>query len=83
MEDTLIGALQNKQYSELKDSLSKVIDRKIADRIASKRDEVIARINGTEIETVEELGNDETDDTTDVQDTNDESGEGDTVTGEE
>jgi len=48
MSDTLIDTLQKKEYVDLKGNLEKVINKKIMDRIASKKAEVIAKVNGVE-----------------------------------
>jgi hypothetical protein len=49
MSDTLIDTLNNKEYAELKDNLNKVIDKKIQNIIQLKKDEVVAAINGQEL----------------------------------
>jgi len=45
MEDTLVGAIENKQFSELKTNLEKVVAKKIVDKISAKKADVISSIN--------------------------------------
>jgi len=81
MSDTLIDTLQNKEYVDLKNNLEKVVNKKIMDRVAAKKAEVIAKVNGVEYvppvedepETIETDDNTPPEDTPDTNQENDDS----------
>jgi hypothetical protein len=50
MTDRLIDTLQNKEYSELKDNIEKVVAKKVVARVAAKRDAVLSKLNGIAVE---------------------------------
>jgi len=59
MADRLIDTLQNKEYSDLKDNIEKVIAKKVVARVAAKRDTVISKLNGIAVEPTDDSIGDE------------------------
>ena len=54
MADTLVQTLQNKEYSELKDKIERVVAKKVVDRIEAKKADVLNKLNGTEVPVMEQ-----------------------------
>ena len=45
MKDSLIGRIQNKQFSELKNEMTSLVAKKIANRIQAAKEDAIKKIN--------------------------------------
>lgn len=71
-KDTLVGRINSKDFTGLKDDINKVIAQKIQNRIDDKKKEFINQWNGVE-ETEDTDDLDNTDDHSDTQDNNDSS----------
>lgn len=59
MADTLIKTLQNKEYSELKDNVEKVIAKKVVARVTSKHNDVLSKLNGIAVDVFKDSTNED------------------------